>query len=298
MNLPDVKRYVRAWWSAFRAISLVIAAASCGLGIALAYYDGRGDLLRAVLVMAAGLFIQSGVNLANDFFEFKQRNIEDKVPHLAIFGREREVIEWVIFASGMAFYGLAALIGLYLVWMIGYPLHILGAAGMVGGYFYTGEPFNYKRRGLGVVLVFFLMGVLMIGGAYYAVSGTLSPRVLWVSIPVSALVSLILLSNEIRDFEYDVRHGFRTLTVRAGPGRSRILFYFLAAAAYGGSAVLYAAGLFPHLLFIYFGLPFLIKPILSLYKREGRRKQIIPDIMLHHLVFSALFIVTYFIPRR
>lgn len=296
MHLSDFKRYALAWWNAFRAISLIIALVSCALGTALAFRDGHRDPLRIILVLLAGLLIQSGVNLINDFFEFKQRNLEDKIPHLQIFGKTRETVEWFIFFSGLACFALAVPMGLYLAYKTGYPLLVLGIIGFIGGYFYTGEPFNYKRRGLGVVLVFFLMGVFMICGSYYAVSGFFQFRVFWISLPVSALVSLILLSNEIRDYEYDLRHGFKTLTARIGFAWGKGVFFFLALFAYAGTVFLYLAGYFPHLWFIWAGLPFLVNPVRSMLKKEGRRKKIIPDIMLHHLVFGALFISSYFLP--
>ncbi|HEY9594310.1 MAG TPA: hypothetical protein VHE79_07530, partial [Spirochaetia bacterium] len=68
----------RAGFLALRAPSLVIAAFSCALGIVLAYHDGRGDLVNALAVMVDGLLLQAGVNLVNDFFEFRQRRVEDK----------------------------------------------------------------------------------------------------------------------------------------------------------------------------------------------------------------------------
>jgi len=296
MDKKTIKLYLLAWWHAFRAFSLIIALASCALGVSLAVRDGYWELIPIILVLLGGLFIQSGVNLINDFFEFKQRNLEDKIPHLRIFGRSRERIEWIIFFSGLGFFALAVPIGLYLVYRTGYPLLILGIIGFLGGYFYTGEPFNYKRRGLGVVFVFFLMGVFMVSGSYYAVSGTLQLSVLWISLPLSSLISLILLSNEIRDYEYDLRHGLKTLVARIGFKGGVILFFLLSLFAYGGAAVLYFTGYFPHLYFIYFSLPFLVNPVRSMLKKEGRRKKIIPDIMLHHLVYSSLFIATYFLP--
>lgn len=296
MEPKEFKRYFLAWWHGFRAFSLIIALASCALGGALAFKEGYTDPLPIILVLLGGIFIQSGVNLINDFFEFKQRNLEDKIPHLQIFGRSREKIEWFIFFSGLVFFALAVPIGLYLVYRTGYPLLLLGIVGFLGGYFYTGEPFNYKRRGLGVIFVFFLMGVFMICGSYYAVSGTFSLSVLWISLPLSSLISLILLSNEIRDYEYDLRHGLKTLVARIGFKGGVFLFFLLSAFAYGGCAVLYFCGLFPHLYLIYFALPFLVNPVRSMLKQEGRRKKIIPDIMLHHFVYSSLFIATYFIP--
>ena len=59
----------RAGMKALRMPSLVIAGFSCALGVVLAYHDGRGDLINAAAVLVAGLALQAGVNLVNDFFE-------------------------------------------------------------------------------------------------------------------------------------------------------------------------------------------------------------------------------------
>ena len=238
-------RTLRAWLVALRPASLVIAAFSCFLGVALAWRDGRGDLLSSILVVAAGILLQSGVNLVNDFFEFKRRKVDDKIAHLAVFGAESDLLEWFIFLTGLACFAVVVPVGLFLAWRTGWWLLALGGVGFVGGYFYTGEPFNYKRRGLGVIFVFFLMGVLMVAGSYWATSGMLSIPVIWVSLPVSILVSLILLTNELRDFESDSRHGIRTLSVRIGYTAAAGLYLALLGLAYAGPWVLGAIGLFP-----------------------------------------------------
>ena len=177
------RRAWAAWWNALRPASLVIALVSCGLGAALAWRDGRGDGVATVLVLAAGMVLQAGVNLVNDFFEFKQRRVDDKIAHLGMFGPERQLVEWFIFLTGLACFAAVVPAGLYLAWRSGWPFAALGAAGLVGGYAYTGEPLNYKRRGLGVPLVFFLMGVLLVAGSYYAVARTLTVRVVVASLP-------------------------------------------------------------------------------------------------------------------
>jgi len=292
-RLPFDPRAIRAWLKALRAPSLVIAGFSCVLGVALAYRDGRGSLVPAVLVVAAGVALQAGVNLVNDFFEFKQRRIDDKIARLAVFGAERELLEWLIFLSGLACFALVAPIGLYLAWRTGWPLLALGAVGFAGGYFYTGEPFNYKRRGLGVFFVFFLMGVFMVVGSYYATAGVFSPLSLWASIPVSILVSLILLSNELRDFEPDSRHGIRTLAVRIGYRRAAALYFVLLALAYAGPWVLSAAGLFPRPFLVLAAAPLAVPPSLLVFRDSEKRGRIIPLVMLHHLCYGGLYCAAY-----
>jgi 1,4-dihydroxy-2-naphthoate octaprenyltransferase len=286
----------KAWWKALRPPSLVIALVSCGLGAALAWRDGLGDTLATVLVLTAGVVLQAGVNLVNDFFEFKSSRVDDKIAHLGMFGPERRLVEWFIFLSGLAGFAAVVPAGLYLAWRSGWPFAALGAAGLVGGYAYTGEPLNYKRRGLGVPLVFFLMGVLLVAGSYYAVARTLSMRIVLISLPVSALVSLILLANELRDHEPDGRHGIRTLTVRLGYRPASVIYLAILASAYLGTGALGLAGLVPHPLLVCAALPFAVPPTLMVFRSHQRRQGIIPRVMLHHLVFGCLYTAAFFIP--
>jgi 1,4-dihydroxy-2-naphthoate octaprenyltransferase len=166
----------------------------------------------------------------------------------------------------------------------------------VGGYAYTGEPLNYKRRGLGVPLVFFLMGVLLVAGSYFAVARSLEVRVVLLSLPVSTLVSLILLANELRDHAPDLRHGIRTLTVRIGYRPAAALYLVLLAAAYAGAAVLGLVGLLPRAWLVLGAAPFAVPPTALVFRPHERRQGIIPLVMLHHLVFGALYAAALLVP--
>jgi 1,4-dihydroxy-2-naphthoate polyprenyltransferase len=296
ITAQSIMNYAKAFIKAFRPLSLVIAFMSCGLGVVLAWKEGYTNFIDMAVVMIAGLSIQSGANLVNDFFEFKQKKIDDKIPHLKIFGPQREFIEWFIFLTGLAFFGFAALLGLYLVWKTGLPLLAFGIVGMIGGYFYTGEPFNYKRRGLGVAFVFFLMGVLMAAGSYFAVTGKLSMRSIICSLPLSAIVSNILLANELRDYNADTRHGLNTMTVRLGYYFSFDIFCILFAAAYAGSFVLYEEGFLPKIGYIMPAILFTVPPVITAVrglKKKEAGSAIIPFMMLHHFAFGSLFILSY-----
>jgi 1,4-dihydroxy-2-naphthoate octaprenyltransferase len=290
---------LRSWIAGMKALrvpSLVIAAFSCSLGVVLAWREGKGDIINAAAVLIAGLALQAGVNLVNDFFEFRQKRIDDKIADLGFGAEDRDLLEWLIFLVGVACFGLAGLIGLFLAWRSGWQLIPLGLVGFVGGFFYTGEPLNYKRRGLAVALVFFLMGVFMVAGSAFAVSSVFSWHAVSAAIPVSVLVSLILLANEIRDFESDARFRIRTLAVRLGLKRARILFLMLLAAAYGCAGALRLAGEIPRLWSVFLALPFAVPPILLLRRPADRRKPIVPFVMLHHLAFGALYCAAWRLP--
>lgn len=281
-------RVLREGWKALRPFSLVIAGFSCILGAVLAFRDGSRDWLTAAAALLAGLCLQAGVNLVNDFFEFKHA-------HEPASG-SRSPMEWLIFGAGLAAMAAAGPIGLFIAWRSGWPVLLFGLVGFAGGYAYTGEPLNYKRRGLGVPLVFFLMGVLMIVGTYYALRKAFSWETVPASLPLSFLVSLILLANELRDEERDRRLGIRTLTVRIGYRRSLLLYFLLLAAAYGSAVLLRAFGLLPHLRFLFFALPFAVPPTVLAFREPARRTPIIPWVMLHHFVFGSLNALTYVFP--
>lgn len=287
------RAYATACWQALRPFSFTIALVSCLLGVVLARVEGAFRWPEALAVLAAGVLFQAGVNLINDFFEFKQGRLDDKLPLLRIAGHARSRLEWQIFATGLACLALIGPIGLWLSWRAGWRLLVLGLAGVVGAYAYTGEPFNYKRRGLGVPLVFLLMGVAMIAGSQLAVAHRFTPSSLVVAVPVSALVSLLLLSNELRDFEDDGRHGIRTLTVRLGYRAGVAIYWALLLLAYGGALLLWAIGLLPAPWLLAPSLLALPAPLRLLHAARQERRPLVPLTARLHFVFGLGFAACY-----
>ena len=203
--------------AALRPFSLVVALATCSLGVSLAIQDGAAPGPAALLLILAGLLLQAGVNLLNDHADLAHERF-DAGQRTAIERNYR--IGWLAILTASA-------IGLWFVWLRGWPMLLLGVLGVLGGWSYAAGPANFKARGLGVIAVFFLTGVLMVGGAYYAMLGSVSAQVLWLSLPFSLFASLLLLSNELRDFERDRRDGHRTFTVRFGYDRGVLLYRLL-----------------------------------------------------------------------
>lgn len=202
---------------ALRPFSLVVALVACGLGVALGLADG-GPRWAAALTLVAGLLVQVAVNLINDHGDLGLPS------RLSEFDRGQIQRN---FRLGLALFGVSALLALPLLLHAGWPLLALVLLGAFGALGYTMEPVNYKRRGLGVLLVFWLMGVLMVSGAYLAVTGEWQWSAVWRSLPVACLTSLLLLSNELRDFEWDRQQGVGTLAVRLGYPRARQLYLAL-----------------------------------------------------------------------
>jgi 1,4-dihydroxy-2-naphthoate octaprenyltransferase len=121
---------------------------------------------------------------------------------------------------------------------------LFAAAGVAGAGGYT-TGVRYKYMGLGVPLVFLLMGVLMVGASYFAQTCALSWTPLVASLPVSCLVAAILHGNDLRDTVTDRSADILTTTLLVGLRPARVLFYALHLAPHAVIAVSVAAGLLP-----------------------------------------------------
>ena len=256
------------FFKALRPFSLVVAVISCTLGILIAWNDGFHNIELAILIMLGGILAQAGINLIND--------IED-LPLIPNQHASYTVIKDMINNNtkvGILCFILAGIIGLYLVSKQGWPLFILIFISGLASLSYNIGPFNFKHRGLAMVQVFLLMGVFMVQGAYLAMSGELSMPAFLHSIPVSLLVSLLLLSNELRDWETDKNKDIQTLTVRIGYQNAVRLYWFLIALTYLLALTFFFLGKLHAPLWLLAPLPLLI-PINN-YLNASKRIQLTP----------------------
>lgn len=279
----DLSKY--SFWRALRPFSFTVALVICLTGITSAAVSTSYDPLSAILVLAGGLLLQAGVNLINDYADRQQlRQVSDSAAYLMALNRVEQN-----FRVGMFCFLLAAVIAIYLVAQVGTGLLWLALVGLVGALGYTLEPINYKRRGLGVVLVFWFMGVLMVAGSYFAVSGELSAQVLWQSLPVSLLTALLLLSNELRDYEADQRDGIRTLSGRIGFAPAVKLYMAMVLLTYLSALLLWSSGALQSLWPLLPSLMCLPAPYRLLQAKEGQRKLLTPLTGRLFLVFGLGF---------
>nr|WP_320135868.1 prenyltransferase [uncultured Amphritea sp.] len=216
---------------ALRPFSFSVALITCLVGIVSAADTAGFNYPVASLILLGALLLQASVNLINDHADLQY--LTDRVVRAKIVRN---------FRLGLGCLLAAAAIGIYLISYAGLGLLALLLVGLAGALGYTVEPVNFKRRGLAVVLVFWLMGVLMVCGSYYILAGEINWLIFWRSVPVSLISSLLLLANEIRDVTSDRDEGIRTLTVRLGLRRARMLYLALLVSVVVFAAVLWSVG--------------------------------------------------------
>ena len=268
---------------ALRPFSFPVAIIACLVGIAAAYADGYWNLGSVSLILVAGVLLQAGVNLINDHADLPLLTGSDPLLQLS---RDRVRFN---FKVGMLCFLIAAVIGFYLITIAGLSLLLISVVGLLGALGYTVAPINYKNRGLGVIMVFWLMGVLMITGSYIAVGAPFDWSIVWLSLPISCLVSLLLLSNELRDYERDIDDGLSTLTVRLGYQSSVWIYWSLLISALVISIVLALLGYLSHIWLLLFVLLLLPQPFRLLQAKAADRKGLTPATARILLGFGTVF---------
>jgi 1,4-dihydroxy-2-naphthoate octaprenyltransferase len=225
-------RRLGAWFEIARPFSFTASVVPVAAAGALAALDRRLDWPLFLGALLAGVLLHLGTNVINEIYDVR-KGIDSitspRASHALLKGRlaEREAFA----LAAVAFAGAAA-IGVWLLAARGWPVAALGLLGLIGGLGYTAPPLEYKFHALGPPLVFLLMGPLMVVGAYYVSTGTLSWDALLVSLPVGLLVTAILHGNEWRDVSEDARAGISTLSIRAGRRAAHTLYLSLVLGAY------------------------------------------------------------------
>jgi 1,4-dihydroxy-2-naphthoate octaprenyltransferase len=123
------------------------------------------------------------------------------------------------------------------------------AAFAVGGlllsYAYTAPPLRLKKIGLGELDVLLTWGPLMVGGVYYAGTGTLPGGVILAAFVYALLPTSVLMGKHIDKRPYDAPSGTRTLPVLLGEGRSKALTQAMMVGYYAGVVVCVVVGALP-----------------------------------------------------
>ena len=218
---------LKVWLLASRPATLTAVVSPLLVGGALALRESNANGWAWLAAFLGALFIQLGTNYANDVFDFEKGadTVERVGPVRAVQAglvtpRQMRVAMILAFA-------LATLCGTYLVWLRGWPLVWIGVASILSGVAYTGGPFPLGYNGLGDVFVMLFFGFVATMGTYFVMTGVIEPASAMWSVPTGATCTAILVVNNLRDMDTDVKVGKRTLAVRFGAKFVRIEYTLL-----------------------------------------------------------------------
>ncbi|HCE18290.1 MAG TPA: 1,4-dihydroxy-2-naphthoate polyprenyltransferase [Anaerolinea thermolimosa] len=262
---------LHAWWLAARPRTLPAALAPVIVGSALAWSDGLFALLPALAAMMGALLIQIGANYANDLFDY-QKGVDNahrlgplRVTQAGLLS-EGEMMR----GTGVVF-ALASLCGVYLIFVAGWPVAVIGLASILAALAYTGGPRPYGYSGWGEVFVFLFFGLAAVAGSYYVQARQINLAALAASFPVGFLVVNILVVNNLRDIPTDRASGKHTLAARFGEAWARREYLVILVLAYLSTGILALSGLFTPWVFLSWGsLPVAVRLARAVWRDSGR----------------------------
>lgn len=196
----------------------------------------------AAIVVAAGL--QIGVNYANDYFDGVRGVDTHERTGPARLTQTGAAAPRAVLVAALACIGVAAVAGLALAVATSPALVLLvGALAIAATLLYSGGPRPYAGLGLGELMVFLFFGLMATTGTAYVMTETIPADAWWAGAAVGFLAVAILVANNLRDIPTDEAGGKRTLAVRIGDARTRVLYRTCVGAAFATIAIGVLVGL-------------------------------------------------------
>jgi len=202
------------------------------VGTAAAVHEGGARLLPGLAALLVAIAMQLGVNYANDYSDFVRGADTPRRRGPVRAAASGLVAPASVRNAAIAAFGVAAVAGLVLSLAVDWRLLIAGGLAVAAGWLYTGGPRPYGYLGLGEVFVFVFFGLFATLGTTYVEAGRVGLPAWLGGIATGCLACAILVLNNLRDVETDAEAGKRTLAVRLGPRRTRVLLAALLVAAF------------------------------------------------------------------
>jgi len=214
----------RNWVGGARLRTLPLAVAPVAAGAGIAHMVQAFSWPLTLLALGVAVFLQIGVNFANDYSDGIRGTDEFRVGPARLTGSGLVDPKRVL-ATALVFFALAAACGLVAVFMSGrWWFLALGTVAIVAAWFYTGGKRPYGYAGLGEVVVFIFFGLVATVGTTWLQTEVQTQEVWWAGAGVGLFAVAVLIANNTRDIATDRLAGKRTLSVRIGDRASRILY--------------------------------------------------------------------------
>ena len=200
----------------------LVAGAIAGL---LAVYRGADVSWGWFALAAAGIVLaHMANNLMNDLFDLQVGTDRDDYPRNLY--SPHPVLSGVITRKGLATCALGRqrlclAIMIVLTVARGWPIVGFALGGFLLSAAYTAPPLRLKKHGLGEPTVLVVWGPLMVGGTYYAATGTIPGAVVLASLPYALLCTTVLMGKHIDKIPWDAPDGTHTLPVIMGEAAAR-----------------------------------------------------------------------------
>ncbi len=267
-NPPEqgVVDQVTRWLVVTRAGVLPMTLTSGLMAVLLAASaDVEVDWLNVILAVVGIVLAHLANNLMNDLADTQvgtdtasyPRALYAPHPILSGLVTKKQLIAGVLICQVLDLAIMIVLIARQDWWIAAFAL-----GGLFLSWAYTAPPLRLKRIGLGELDVLLTWGPLMVGGVYYAGTGTLPWQVLAAATVYALLPTSVLMGKHIDKLPYDRPSGTVTFPVLVGERAAKLVTQAMMIGYYVGVVILVALQALPlFALATLFALPVLVKAV-------------------------------------
>ncbi|MEE0983713.1 MAG: prenyltransferase [Bacteroidales bacterium] len=228
---------VRVWIKNARSTSLMQSVMPAILAVVMAFGSEDFSIWASVVAVLGIVAAHLGMNLADDYFDYKVGTSESR-KHLVRQGFRARLVKYPYLTDGSAsvndlkkaivsFLAVAAVLGLSIVLFSTYYVIPIVLITLFLGLFYSAAPLKLSYRGLGELVIGLIFGPLLMSGIYIASAGVFETSILWISIPMGLLVTNILFTHSFIDQIADKASGKVTLAVLIGNNKGNFVVSLL-----------------------------------------------------------------------
>lgn len=185
----------------------------------IAAYSGHVNLVLLGLLLLICVFMQSSVNVFNDYFDYAkgtdslENSSEDAFDAVLVYNNLNPKS---VLALAIGYLVCAGIIGVYIVYSCGWIPLLIGLIGAIVVVIYSGGKTPISYLPIGEFISGIVMGSLIPLACTYVLSGVLDFFVLVLSIPLAVGIGMILATNNTCDIEKDIDAKRKTLAVVLG----------------------------------------------------------------------------------
>ena len=185
----------------------------------IAAYSGHVNPVLLGLLLLICIFMQSSVNVFNDYFDYTkgtdslENSSEDAFDAVLVYNNLNPKS---VLALAIGHLVCAGIIGVYIVYSCGWVPLIIGLIGAIVVVIYSGGKTPISYLPIGEFISGIVMGSLIPLACTYVLSGVLDFFVLVLSIPLAVGIGMILATNNTCDIEKDIDAKRKTLAVVLG----------------------------------------------------------------------------------
>ncbi|MDR2086291.1 MAG: prenyltransferase [Dysgonamonadaceae bacterium] len=233
---------VRFWIRNARSRALPQSFLPAILAFCLASPEKGFSVYLGIIAIAGVIAGHLCMNLFDDYFDYRVKGAEFR-DVLARKGFRSRIAKCAYITSGkadlkqlliacFAFGAIALGMGGIIFFFRGNTILWFALVTAVLGISYSGWPLRLSYHGLGEIVIGIMFGPLLMMGVYYSACGQLDWPVIFISVPVGLLVSNIVYTHAIMDYEPDKEAGKMTFAVLLQTQKRMlaVLFFLLLAA--------------------------------------------------------------------